>query len=158
MEGGEICSDRGYESGFRHFDTAAQYVKPEKWYMPYSECLVPFNLKGVWAAMEEAHRLGPTKSIGVEMNIAMQQKNLREYRKEKANEQQSVFQIPSKTLDRSSRFCNYLRKSTTVTSLSRIMIHDRLHVDQTALDDFLGKVFPVNFIDDSTNAIKNSGY
>ena len=38
-------------------------VKSEKWYMPYSECLVPFNLKDVWAAMEEAHRLGPTKSI-----------------------------------------------------------------------------------------------
>ncbi|CAJ1939786.1 unnamed protein product [Sphenostylis stenocarpa] len=83
-------------------------AKPEKRYMPYSEeCLVPFDLKGVWAAMEEAHRLGLTKSIGVsnfsckklknlvsfatippsvnqvEMNIAMQQKNLREYCKAK---------------------------------------------------------------------------
>ncbi|KAK7400888.1 hypothetical protein VNO78_12197 [Psophocarpus tetragonolobus] len=83
-------------------------AKPGMRDMPYSEeCLVPFDLKGVWAAMEECHKLGLTKSIGVsnfsckklenllsfatippsvnqvEMNIAWQQKNLREYCKAK---------------------------------------------------------------------------
>ncbi|RZB42200.1 NAD(P)H-dependent 6'-deoxychalcone synthase isoform D [Glycine soja] len=76
--------------------------------MPYSEeSLVPFDVKSVWAAMEECHKLGLTKSIGVsnfsckklenllsfatippsvnqvEMNIAWQQKNLRAYCKAK---------------------------------------------------------------------------
>ncbi|XP_029125528.1 NAD(P)H-dependent 6'-deoxychalcone synthase [Cajanus cajan] len=83
-------------------------LSAKKWDIPYSEeCLVPFDLKGVWAAMEECHKLGLTKSIGVsnfspkklenllsfatippsvnqvEMNIAWQQKNLREYCKAK---------------------------------------------------------------------------
>lgn len=83
-------------------------AKPGMWEMPYSEeSLVPFDLKSVWAAMEECHKLGLTKSIGVsnfsckklenllsfatippsvnqvEMNIAWQQKNLRAYCKAK---------------------------------------------------------------------------
>lgn len=83
-------------------------VKPGMWDIPYSEeCVVPFDLKGVWAAMEECQKLGLTKLIGVsnfsckklenllsfatippvvnqvEMNVAWQQKNLREYCKEK---------------------------------------------------------------------------
>lgn len=41
-------------------------AKPGMWEMPYSEeSLVPFDLKSVWAAMEECHKLGLTKSIGV---------------------------------------------------------------------------------------------
>ena len=39
---------------------------PGKLVYPLSEeYLLPLDLKGVWAAMEEAQRLGLTKSIGV---------------------------------------------------------------------------------------------
>ena len=41
-------------------------AKPGIWKLPYDEeDLVPFDLKGVWAAMEECQKLGLTKSIGV---------------------------------------------------------------------------------------------
>ncbi|QHO01190.1 hypothetical protein HN51_035954 [Arachis hypogaea] len=79
-------------------------AKPKLKKFPYdAEDLVPFDLKGVWASMEECHNLGLTKSIGVsnfsckklenllsfatippavnqvELNPCWQQKNLREY-------------------------------------------------------------------------------
>ncbi|KAL1325908.1 hypothetical protein AAHE18_13G192500 [Arachis hypogaea] len=41
-------------------------AKPKLKKFPYdAEDLVPFDLKGVWASMEECHNLGLTKSIGV---------------------------------------------------------------------------------------------
>nr|CAB3484655.1 unnamed protein product [Digitaria exilis] len=70
------------EVGFRHFDTAymnlkMDYVdlylihwpvaiKPGPPKLPYKkEDAVPFDLEGVWRAMEECHRLGLAKAIGV---------------------------------------------------------------------------------------------
>ncbi|MED6215986.1 hypothetical protein PIB30_003185 [Stylosanthes scabra] len=83
-------------------------AKPGTWDFPFQqEEIVPFDLKGVWASMEECHNLGLTKSIGVsnfstkklehllsfatippavnqvEMNASWQQKNLTEYCKSK---------------------------------------------------------------------------
>nr|KYP63272.1 NAD(P)H-dependent 6'-deoxychalcone synthase [Cajanus cajan] len=41
-------------------------VKPGDWEIPYTEELITtFDLKGVWIAMEECHKLGLAKSIGV---------------------------------------------------------------------------------------------
>lgn len=41
-------------------------VKPGDWEIPYTEELITtFDLKGVWIAMEECHKLGLVKSIGV---------------------------------------------------------------------------------------------
>ncbi|KAI9080966.1 hypothetical protein K1719_037127 [Acacia pycnantha] len=81
--------------------------KPGSAIVPTKETLVAFDMKGVWAAMEEALKLGLTKSIGVsnfsikklqnllsfakippsvnqvEMNPVFRQKKLREYCKEK---------------------------------------------------------------------------
>ncbi|KAK7278904.1 hypothetical protein RJT34_23943 [Clitoria ternatea] len=79
-------------------------VKPGDWETPYGEELITtFDLKGVWAAMEECQKIGLTKSIGVsnftckklenllsfasippsvnqvEMNPACHQKKLKEY-------------------------------------------------------------------------------
>ncbi|MED6215988.1 hypothetical protein PIB30_003187 [Stylosanthes scabra] len=40
--------------------------KPGTWEAPFQQQdIVPFDLKGVWASMEECHNLGLTKSIGV---------------------------------------------------------------------------------------------
>ncbi|XP_027368961.1 NAD(P)H-dependent 6'-deoxychalcone synthase-like isoform X2 [Abrus precatorius] len=89
-----------------HWPMSAKPGNSDNW--PYAEeQLTPFDLKGVWEAMEECHNLGLTKSIGVsnfsckklqnllsfatippsvnqvEMNLVWQQKNLREYCKEK---------------------------------------------------------------------------
>ncbi|MED6215985.1 hypothetical protein PIB30_003185 [Stylosanthes scabra] len=83
-------------------------AKPGIWEIPFQQQnIVPFDLKGVWASMEECHNLGLTKSIGVsnfsikkledllsfatippavnqvEMNASWQQKNLTEYCKSK---------------------------------------------------------------------------
>ncbi|MED6205320.1 hypothetical protein PIB30_016702 [Stylosanthes scabra] len=83
-------------------------AKPGIWEIPFQQQnIVPFDLKGVWASMEECHKLGLTKSIGVsnfsikklqdllsfatihpavnqvEMNASWQQKNLTEYCKTK---------------------------------------------------------------------------
>ncbi|KAL2327022.1 hypothetical protein Fmac_020449 [Flemingia macrophylla] len=83
-------------------------VKPGDWEIPYSEELITtFDLKGVWAEMEECQKLGFTKSIGVsnftckklenllsfatippsvnqvEMNPAWHQKKLKEFCDEK---------------------------------------------------------------------------
>ncbi|MED6215987.1 hypothetical protein PIB30_003185 [Stylosanthes scabra] len=83
-------------------------AKPGLVKVPYDEDdLVPFDLNGVWASMEESHKLGLVKSIGVsnfstkklehllsfatippavnqvEMNASWQQKNLTEYCKAK---------------------------------------------------------------------------
>ncbi|KAL1363703.1 hypothetical protein HN51_011901 [Arachis hypogaea] len=83
-------------------------AKPKLKKFPYDDDdLVPFDLKGVWASMEECHNLGLTKSVGVsnfsckklenllsfatippavnqvELNPCWQQKNLREYCKAK---------------------------------------------------------------------------
>ncbi|KAL1315319.1 hypothetical protein HN51_042091 [Arachis hypogaea] len=83
-------------------------AKPEirKFFYKEDE-FVPFDLKGVWASMEQCHNLGLTKSIGVsnfstqkledllsfatippavnqvELNLSWQQRNLREYCKAK---------------------------------------------------------------------------
>ncbi|MED6196981.1 Deoxymugineic acid synthase 1-D [Stylosanthes scabra] len=78
-------------------------AKPEIRKFAYEEHeLMPFDMKGVWASMEQCHNLGLTKSIGVsnfstkklehlsfpsippavnqvELNPSWQQKNLREY-------------------------------------------------------------------------------
>nr|CAB3484650.1 unnamed protein product [Digitaria exilis] len=70
------------ELGFRHLDTAAKNlnmdyvdlylihwpvaIKPGPLILPYNkEDAVPFDLEGVWRAMEECHRLGLAKAIGV---------------------------------------------------------------------------------------------
>ncbi|KAJ1422784.1 NADP-dependent oxidoreductase domain [Sesbania bispinosa] len=45
--------------------------------------IVEFDIKGVWASMEECQRLGLTKAIGVEVNLGWQQVKLREFCKEK---------------------------------------------------------------------------
>ncbi|KAK7299834.1 hypothetical protein RJT34_10662 [Clitoria ternatea] len=79
-------------------------TKPEKFSFPIEvEDLLPFDVKGVWESMEECQKLGLTKAIGVsnfsvkklrnllsvatirpvvnqvEMNLAWQQKKLREF-------------------------------------------------------------------------------
>ncbi|XP_028752508.1 NAD(P)H-dependent 6'-deoxychalcone synthase-like [Neltuma alba] len=83
-------------------------AKPGKFAFPIGEeDVVPLDLEGVWAAMEECHRLGLTRAIGVsnfsvkklddllsfatlppavnqvEMNLAWQQKKLLDYCKSK---------------------------------------------------------------------------
>ncbi|KAI9070961.1 hypothetical protein K1719_047077 [Acacia pycnantha] len=82
-------------------------AKPGNSLFPPKEDIIPLDLKGVWAAMEECRKLGIAKSIGVsnfpvrtlesllsvatvppclnqvEMSVTCQQKEVREYCKEK---------------------------------------------------------------------------
>ncbi|KAJ1383893.1 NADP-dependent oxidoreductase domain [Sesbania bispinosa] len=54
--------------------------QPGKFSFPIAvEDLLPFDVKGVWESMEECLKLGLTRAIGVEMNLAWQQKKLREF-------------------------------------------------------------------------------